>query len=167
MAFLNTEGYAADPNNPLYTTGKYPRYVRAEIEIDGSTADGDVFVLARNLPLEAQVVSIDLPAGNPAIAGFSDADVGIFRSAQTGSSQATLDADLLVDGVSFVAERSSATDLLGANIGSFDKTKTIGELLSLNSDQSYQGGVDVGLKVNTQGAGTGKVVFDVKLAFPA
>lgn len=163
MAKKQTLGYTAKPSDPLYTNGKYIREVLAVISITAAAAVNDVHVLAHNIPIDAQVVGIFLPSGSAIIAGLTDVDFGFHRA----DNDAALDTDVLADGVNFsAAARASAVDLIGSGL-TFDTTKNIGELLSLQSDEEPSGGVNVTATIKAEGAGTGTIPVLVRIAFPA
>lgn len=160
MAQIETLGFAADPKNPLYTTGKYMRTVVGQIAVSNAgSAAGDIYKIARGLPIDAQVLAIRLPRGTAQIAGMDDVDFGFYRS----DNEVALDADILVDGADFAtAAFAAGKDLLGSNL-----TKTIGGLLSLASDNEPAGGVDLCATLKNKPTATGTVTVFVDLAFTA
>lgn len=159
MAFKNTVGYAADPSNPLYTTGVVVREVLAQITIDSNTATTDVIKLARNLPVDAHVIGLVLPEGSAQIDGLTDVDFGFYRS----DSGAVLSINALVDAVNF----SAATKTHGTDLMTADRKSKIKTLLSLQSDTEPFGGVDLCASVKAEGNGTGVIDVIVRIAFPA
>lgn len=163
MAQVETLGYAADPSNPLYTNGKVIRTVVAQISIDADAAAGDIHKLAQGLPVDAHVLAIRLPRGSAQIADLTDVDFGLYRN----DNEAVLDADILADGVNFsAAAKTGPQDLLGENL-TYDLTKDIGELVSLESDTEPSGGVDICATINAEGSGTGTITVYLDIAFPA
>lgn len=163
MAKVNTLGYTNHPTNPLYGTGKKVRRVRAVIYNATALSDGDVVVIARGLPVDAQILGINFPQGNAARSGLTDVDFGFHRQ----DNDVVLEKDALIDGISFASARTSGVDLLGSNVSGFDFTKTIGGLLSLTPDTEPQGGINLTATINTAGSTTGTIIVDVDIAFPA
>ncbi len=145
---LRTVGYNAKPRNPVYSTGKKMLTVLASCFFDVSEAtDGDLYILAGGLSLASRVDSIRVRTLFDAAAA-ADNDIGFYK--KVGSTFVALDADILVDGLNLTTGSGVAAgyDLLSAN-ATLDRTKNIGELLSLNTD----GGIDevfVGLLVKTK-----------------
>lgn len=158
MAIVNTLGYTAKPKDPLYGNGIYPRIVQAAISITSGAADGDVHILARNLPYSAKIIGIRFPFGSAVVTDLTDVDFGLHRS----DNNAVVDKDILVDGISFASARAYAIDILSA-----DKTKTIAELLGVSPESEPLGGVNVTATVNTQGAGVGTIEAEILIQFPA
>jgi len=160
MAQIKTLGFAADPKNPLYTTGKYLRTVVGQLAVSNAgSAAGDIYKIARGLPIDAQVLAVRLPQGTAQIAGMDDVDFGFYRS----DNEAVLDIDALVDGADFAtAALASGKDLLSA-----DLTKTIGGLLNLGSDNEPAGGVDLCATLKAKPTATGTVTVFIDLAFTA
>lgn len=163
MATVNTLGYTNDSKNPLYGSGKKLQRVRAIIYNATAFSDGDIVVLAKGLPVDAQIVGINLPQGNAARTGLTDIDIGFHRQ----DNGVVIDKDALVDGDTMASARTSAIDILGKNISGFDFTKSIGSLLSLTRETEPSGGVNLTATINTAGATTGTIVVDIDIAFPA
>lgn len=165
MANQATDTKTAKPSLPLYNQGEVPQVVNAVVGVEAAWNDADTVILAYNVPVGAKVLRIMLPAGSPAITGASDYDIGCYKPADADGQGlgAALDADALVDGISFVSARSSAVDILGTNIGSFDKTKTLGELLGLTSETAPSG-VHIVMTLNTAGTAAGDIDIDIHLA---
>lgn len=160
MAQIETLGFAADPKNPLYTTGKYVRTVVGQIAVSNAgSAAGDIYKIARGLPVDTQVLAIRLPRGTAQIAGMDDVDFGFYRS----DNEDVLDIDVLVDGADFAtAVKASGVDLLESGL-----TSTIGGLLNLASDSEPAGGVDLCATLKAKPTATGTVTVFIDLAFTA
>jgi hypothetical protein len=164
MAVEQTTGFTAKPKDPLYTTGKYLRSVFASYTKAAADKSGTVVPLAKNLPLEAQVVGIRFPRGCGQSADTDDMDIGIYRA----GSAVVIDADALVDGLSLDAGAlDDGYDALGLNVSGFDYTETLGEILSKETDEAYHGGVDVCMTINTSGTTAAQFDIELLLAFPA
>lgn len=157
MTNFNTKGYDAYPKAPIFNQGDKQQVVHAIAEVAVATADGDTFILARNLPLATRVSRIVLPKGSAGITAGDDYDLGFYKSDGAGLG-AVIDKDVLVDGKDF----SSAIDA-GTDINTADATKTIGELLDLNDDEAPAGGVHLVLTANTAGSEAQDLDFDIVL----
>jgi hypothetical protein len=148
MTTYNSKGYDAKANNPVYRTGKSMRVVPAELAIDVSEAtDGDIYVLAGGLTTNARIHRIQAPAGIVQFAAAADNDLGFYYKKE--GVLTAVDADALVDGFDLTAAATANIDLLSLN-SSLDRTKTIGELLSLAADNTYADGLFLCLTINTK-----------------
>jgi hypothetical protein len=157
MATFNTKGYDADSKKAIFSQGDKQQIVHAIAEVAVATADGDVFILARNLPLSTIVSRIVFPKGSAGITAATDYDWGIYKSSGDDLG-AVLDIDILV-----AAKDMSAAIVAGADILTADATKTIGELLSLNEDQEPAGGVHLCMTANTAGSEAQDLDMDIVL----
>lgn len=164
MATRETKGKLAKDNNPLYNQGEEVQKVRAVVPVVSAWANDDVVILARNLPIDTLITRINLPNGSPGITGSSDWDFGFYKaSGADGQSLGdVLDKDILADGVDFSSARTSAVDVLGANI-TLDKAKTIGELLGLTSEEAPAGGVHLCATLNAAGSADGDVDIEIEM----
>lgn len=164
MTDFNSVGYDAKSRNPLYTAGKKLRKVHAELDVvAASVANGDVFILARNLPVGTRVHRIFSPNATPALTTAADNDFGFYRRDGLGN-LIEVDKDILIDGAD-LSSALSTRDLLNHFNGSLDKTKTIGELLGIQSDESYDGGLYLCMTMNTAATADGVLDLDVELEF--
>lgn len=159
MANNNSKGYDVFPTRPLFGQGVRQQVVHAIADVQSTDADGDTYVLARNLPIDTIVSRIVLPKGSAGITGATDYDIGFYKSDGTGLGDALGGGNTLVNAKDF-----SAAINAGEDINEADSTKTIGELLSLNTDQEYVGGVHVVLTLNTAGSETQDLDFDIVLS---
>ncbi len=148
MTKLDTNGYTAEPLNPVYSTGKQFKTVVAEITTTATAKD--VIVLARGLQPTAIIRGIRFPRGTAATSGLSDVDIGFYRNNGT----VALDADALADGVSFATANANTYDVLGKNISNYDHTKTIADMLGVSNTAAPTGGYEVCLTQNTSAAAT-------------
>jgi len=154
MAEIQTVEQAHDALCALFATGEKVKLVRATINIDADAANGDVHRLVKGLPLAAKVLAIFLPK-QAQVANLTDVDFGVYRS----NEGAVIDADILIDGKDFGTAAVGVGD-----INSADGYKTLGELLSLQNDEDYPGGIDVAATINVQGAGTGTITLWILIA---
>lgn len=140
MTTFRTVGYNAKPENPANSVGKALKVVPSDVLVDVSAlANGDVFVLAGPLSLDARINKI---AVNKLfdMAEANDNDFGFYYKDSNSDSFVVIDKDILVDGVDLTSGSGLAPgyDILTAN-ASLDRTKNIGELLSKKSDSGYNG----------------------------
>ena len=158
MADINLLEYTAKPSKPIFSTGD--RVQKVIGTYDKLTGHGTgVVVLARNVPIDTIVTSINLPAASPAISGFTDANFGFRRS----SDDTVLDDNALADAVSFDSARDYAIDILGSGI-TLLRDDTIGDLLGLQSDEAPIGGVDIIMTIVTGGSAADTIVFELGLS---
>lgn len=167
MATRQTSGKLATGKgkNPLYNQGEEIQKVRAVVPVAAAWNNDDVVILAYNLPIDTLITRINLPNGNPTgMTGANDYDIGFHRTAGVDGQSlgAVLDKDALVDGVDFSSARTASIDILGLNVSSFDKSKTIGELLGLNSEDI--GDVHVTMTLNAAGSVAGDLDIEIEMA---
>jgi len=147
MTTFRSNGYTAYPQNPVNTVGKKYKHVPFNVTVTAAAAtNGDVYILGGAFTLDDRIAGI--VGAIPAMAAAADMDLGFFRKDGDGNFIA-IDADILWNGVSFVAAKTWNNQLHTLN-ASLDKNKSIGELLSLGSDQEPFGGVYLGLTFNTK-----------------
>lgn len=165
MATRETRGKTAKDKAPLYNQGQDVRKVRAVVPVAAAWADADVVILAYNLPIDTLITRINLPNGSPAITAATDYDIGFHKpdGADGQSLGAVIDKDALADGIDFSSARTSAIDLLGKNIASFDKEGTIGDLLGLTSETAPAGGVHLTMTLNTAGTAADDIDIEIEM----
>jgi len=136
MATWNNLGYTAKDRNPMYQTGKKLLTVHAQAPIDVSKVDnGDVWVLAQ-VSLTSRVHRIVVGKAFACTAA-ADNDFGFYR--KVNGVLVAIDKDILVDGIDFTSGSGSLSygyDILSANT-SLDRTKNVGELLDVSTDDGY------------------------------
>jgi hypothetical protein len=146
------------PLNPIYKTGKTLRVVQASFaSVNGTTASGDIFVLASGLPATARIVRVMTPKGTPAVTGMSDVDLGFYA---TGTNK-VIDKDAVADGLTFASAITSNLDLVGKNISSFDQTKNIAALCGLTAESIPAQGFDLCATLNASPTASGTIEFDI------
>ena len=161
--------HEAAPLNPAFSVGKVRRVVQAKFSIASGTQANDVFILADGIPAGARIVRIMTPKGTTAMTGVS-VDIGLYKTkanfaAPEGGETYSpvtyeeIDGDCLADGQS-LATALGNVDILGANIASFDKVKTLAELSGDTDGNFPAGGYAVGVKAAAVG-GTGDVELDI------
>ena len=156
---ISKNAYAVSkPLNVMYQTGKNLRTVQASFAaVNGTTASGDIFVLASGLPATARIVRIMTPAGTPAVTGMSDVDFGFY---ETGTNK-VIDKDAVADGITFASAKTSNLDLVGTNIASFDRTKNIATLCGLGAGSIPGQGFDLCATLNASPSASGTLEFDI------
>ena len=164
MATLLTDGYTGDDKKALYNQGQKIQVVKAQVTIAAGDDDGDVIILARNLPLGAIVTGLMLKKAIANITNGTDYDIGFYRAAGADGDAlgAAIDADILVDGID-LSSGWAVGDIIGEGL-TWDGTKTIGELLSLQADKAPQGGVHLCITANTIGTAAGYIDMEVEIA---
>jgi len=164
MTVYNSVGYDAN-SNPMYRTGKVLRTVHAELSVDISEAtDGDVYVLAGGLTTNSRIHRIMAPEGIVKFAAADDNDLGFYY--YKAGVLTAIDADVLVDGLDIATAATACVDLLGTNTA-LDRTKTIGELVSLSPDNTYAGGIYLCMTINTKETTADKIIdLDVVIEDP-
>ena len=146
MATFFNKGRAAKANNPVYRTGKQLLVVPNDFTIAlAGAAVGDIFVLAEGLSLAATIQELRIRDALGTNAGAIDNDFGFYKKDNDGN-LLVVDKDILIDGVSF-ASAQGAGDLLRANTG-LVRTNNIGDLLSKNIDQEFNGGLVLAMTMN-------------------
>lgn len=165
MANKVTDGYTDKPKRPLYNQGEKLQTVKAVATIADSDDDGDTIILARNLPIAATVTRLFLAKAVSAISGGDDYDIGFYEADREDGDDLgnVIDKDALVDGLD-CSSGVDVGDILGEGIGSFDETETIAELLGIEDDQAYAGGVHLVLTMNTAGSANGSIDMDIVLS---
>lgn len=156
------DGYDSKPTEPMYSgSGKRLRTVHAKHAMTAaSLTDGDIFILAGPLSLQARVHRIFSPNATPALTSASDNDIGFYYMKNGTLTEA--DKDILVDGMT-LASALSTRDLLLHGNSSLDHTKNIAALLGLQQDKEYSGGVYLALTMNTKSSANGTLDLDVQI----
>lgn len=157
MAIIENALAAAKPLDTMFTSGKRPRIVQAQINIVGNTtAANDVFILAKGLPASARVARIMLPKGAGAVTGLSDVDFGFYQS-QTNK---VIDADAVADGVTFASALANI-DLVGKNVSNFKTTADIATLCGHGVEDIPAAGYDLCATINAVGTTSGTIDLDI------
>lgn len=132
MAVRRSDAYSTKPTNPAFLTGTTLKRVDFTRDLtNGNTSAGDVIILAQvNLSDRVSRIIADFPS----LTGATDNDFGFYKSKDQGVTLTELDKDILVDGTD-LSSGSALIDVLDLNT-SLDRTKTVGELLSLSEEVS-------------------------------
>ena len=163
MTTFYNNGLQAKAKNPMYRTGKKLTTVHSQLTVDASElTNGDIFVLAGGLPLDARVHRIFSPNATPALTAATDNDIGFYK--MVDGALVALDKDIVVDGAT-LASALSTRDLLSLN-SSLDRSKTIGELLSLTNEKEPASGVYLCLTMNTKSTADGVLDLDIVVEYP-
>jgi hypothetical protein len=148
----HSDGYIAYPKDPAFSAGKKIRKIafsRTLTSAGVGHTNGDTFVLARNLTVDSRLVAIK--GSTPALTSANDCDLGFYKKNEDGTftslgSGAT--GDELWNGVD-LSSALSYRELLFTLNTSLDRTKNIGDLLSLTSEQQPPSGIYLILRLNT------------------
>ncbi len=161
MSTKYTLGYDANPKKKVYTNGDIVKKILAQCDIEAADNDGDVIIIGWYLPVDTLISAIKVPAAISAITGATDYDIGFYKPNRTDPTDVgdALDADALVDGIDLSGGQAVA-DILGTNVSSFDRTKTIGDLLSLSVEDQPEG-VHLCITLNTAGTAAGVVGLEI------
>ncbi len=151
-------GLTAYPNNPLWTVGKHLKQVRYTRTItDAETTAGDIYILAGPLTFGDRIDSVI--GSTPAFTSSNDCDLGFYKKNADGTYTALSTGDTLWNGVD-LSSALSYRELLGTLNTSLNRSKNIGQLLSLGADSEPVGGVYLGLKFVVASTG-GTVILDL------
>jgi len=163
MASRTTVGYTNKPKAPLYNQGSQLQTVQAEVAVLSTWDDGDTVILARNLPLSARIVSIIMRTAG-SITGATDYDIGLYKADDDDGDDigTVIDKDILADGLDFDSGVALGTDILGTNL-TFNKYKTLGDLLDYDQGEEPIGGVHVVMTLNTAGTATADLDMEIKI----
>ena len=156
--FIST-GATNYERNPAFTIGKKACVVSADFAITAaSLTAGDTFELCQ-VNLSDRVRSI---AGSiSALTTADDNDLGFYTKDVDGDLVA-IDADVLWDGADLTSALDSCSLLTNLNT-SLDRTKTVGDLLSLGEDEDPARGILLVLTMNTASTADGTAHLDISL----
>lgn len=165
MAILQTKEYTANQEFDAYGRGIRTKTAFGAYDKTASLpADADYLILAHKLVTNNVLNTIKLT--NPAIAGFTDADIVMLDKDgnEVKDNEASPATVLLADGITFATALTSA-NVLGKNVSGFDRTKSLAELTGKSCGElpAY---VDLALKVNTGGSATGTFELEVEYSAP-
>lgn len=160
MATKLSKEYNADAKNGLFSTGKQLVTVFATAEVAAADSDGDVYILARGIPLSAVLVGAVLPRGWSAVTGGTDYDLGVYKNTGTFDSPTwtVVDKDIFVDGKDMSSGLASSLDILTSV-----RSSSIGKLLGLSVEKE-SAEYAIALTANTVGSATVDLAFELKLA---
>ncbi|MCK5612047.1 hypothetical protein KAR91_59805 [Candidatus Pacearchaeota archaeon] len=154
-----SEGFAAYPKNPLWTTGKKLKTVSYTRTItDAETTANDKYILSGPHSYGDRIH--DIIGSTPAFTSSDDCNLGFYYKNAAGTF-VELDADILWDGVD-LSSALSYRKLLGTLNTSLDRTKNIGQILSKYADQEPAGGVYLVLEFVVPSTG-GTVILDLDI----
>ena len=157
MAVVNTKSLAisnrdSQPKiiNPGYLDGGSVRTKRGTVE--KASGDSDTSVM-RFFPIRSSDLIDSLILFNDALAGATDCDVGIYRSAKDGG--AVVDKDILADGISLASASTLGTSLTFSATNIDKIGSRVWELLGLTADPFLE--YDLCLTFNTAGSAAGTI----------
>jgi hypothetical protein len=151
---IRSNGFTAFPDNPFYSVGKKLRSSFYSKTIATGAGTNTLHVLSGPHTFGDKIAAIK--GATPALTSAADNDLGFYRKKADGTF-AAIDGDVLWDGVT-LATALTYRELLGTLNTSLDRTKNIGQLLGLGSDQEPAGGVYLGLLIKTASTATSEVL---------
>lgn len=155
MSTYRSVGFTNYPDNPAYSSGKKMKSVFFQATIASATNENDdVWILSGPHSFGDKIAAV--VGATPAFTSANNNDLGFYKKNEDGTFTA-IDADILWDG----ADLSSALtyrELLGTLNTSLDRTKNIGQLLSLSAEKEPIGGVYLGLQMKTASSAASEVL---------
>jgi len=158
MSNKYTLGYDANPKKTCWVNGAKKTTILAQCDIVSGDADGDTIILGWNIPVDTLISAIKVPKAISAITGATDYDIGFYKPNREDPTDvgSALDKDALVDGIDF------SGGVAVGDINEADKTKTIGDLLSLSVEDQPEG-VHIVMTLNTAGSASGTIGLEIDL----
>lgn len=160
MAVIENPYLVAKPLDPMFSVGKKVRIVQAKIALTNSSADNDVVILANGLPATARIHRVMLPKGSKALKLKEGEAAIISMGFYAAGTHKELDADAVVKGKSFTNDLGNI-DLVGEGIESFDASKDIATLLSIDAGNVPAQGFDFCAKIEKKGSVVGNIELDI------
>lgn len=160
MAIKTSLEFTAKPRNTLFSQGKQLVVVPATAPVKSADSDGDIYVLARGIPLSAILLGAFMPRGHGSVTGGTSFDIGVYKNTGTYASPVwkVVDKDI------FCAAKDFSTGVAYAlDVCTSVRSSTIGELLSLNIENENVEYAIV-LTANTVGSADVDLSFELKLA---
>lgn len=155
--------FNAYPRNPMATVGKELRTTRfSKTVTSGTSAAGDVFILGGPYTMGDRISGII--GANVALTSATSCDLGFWVVAQDGvtfTPYSTAASTALWSAVTLAAA-ITYQDLLSNLNAALDRTKNIGQLLSLAPDKDVPNGLYLGLRFNNANTAA-SVVIDWKI----
>ncbi len=141
----------------LFGRGEKTTVSRQIVAVAAADDDGSVYRVLKGIPTKSRIQKIEIL--NSAITAGTDYDLGFYKT----DKGAVIDKDVLMDGQSFATAHAVGEEVQGnSNVALTDMTKTIGELLGLDFNDSPSS-VDLCLTANTVGTAAGTIVMTVTL----
>lgn len=160
---FRSQGFNAFPRDPVYKNGKQLLTVTfRQVVLAAAAAAGDIYILSGEHPYDWRVAHIN--GVFPAAAGATSIDIGFYKKNSDGTFSPILSGggNELVSAADLHSGQAY-NDLLELNSG-LDRTKSIGAIMSLTSEQQQPNAAFIGLRSNNQiTAGTFTLALDVVL----
>jgi len=151
---IRSNGFTAYPKDPLYSGGKKLKSSFYEKTIATGAGTNTLHILSGPLSMGSKIAAIY--GATPALTSANNNDLGFWKKDADGGFTA-IDADILWDGVD-LSSALTFRELLGTLNTSLDRTKNIGQLLSLTEESSPVGGIYLGLYIQTASTATSEVL---------
>ena|SRR5688572_21639164 len=157
---IRSNGYTEYPYNPANSVGKKLRSVFYEKTIATGAGTNTLHILSGPHSFDDKINAI--VGATPALTSANNNDLGFWKKEEDGTFTA-IDADILWDGVD-LSSALTYRELLGTLNTSLDRDDNIGKLLGLSSESEPQGGVYLGLYIQTASTAASEVLkLEVKI----
>lgn len=162
MTVRQNLGLVAFPKNPAFSVGKKMRTVNCSITVPTTGANGDQYVLGGPFTINERISRLNCQAF-PALTSATDSNLGFYylKSDGTLAVVKASGGNELWSGVSLATAVTVFTDLLMSKNSALDRTKSIGQLLSMNADQEPFGGIYLVLTLPTANSAGGTGNLDI------
>lgn len=162
MATRQNLGLTAFPKNPAFSVGKKMRTVNCAITVPTTGANGDQYVLGGPFTIDERISRI-LCQAFPALTSAVDSNLGFYylNSAGVLTVVKASGGNELWSGVSLASALTVFNDLIMLKNSALDRTKSIGQLLGMASDQEPAGGIFLVLTLPTANTAGGTASLDI------
>ena len=158
---FRSDGYNNYPNDPQFRDGKVTKEVFFTKTVTSATSyAGDILVLAGPFNMTTRI--LDLVGVLPALTSVTSMDLGFYtfvnsviQPVLSGGGNELVAAYDIHSGLTYQSLLSVLTPTL-------DRTKNVGDWLSLTSEQNVPGGVFLGMRFNEANTAT-SVLVDLKI----
>jgi len=152
---IRSNGYVEYPTNPINSVGKQLVTTFYKKTIATGAGTNTLHILAGPLTYDCTIRSIK--GATPALTSANNNDLGFWKLEADGTFTA-IDQDIIWDGVD-LSSALTYRDLLQTLNTSLDADDNIGTLLGKSSDQMPNGGVYLGLYIQTASTAASEVLF--------
>lgn len=162
MTLRRNLGFTAYPRNPAFGTGKKMKTVNCSLTFPTTGAAGDQYILGGPFTLDQRISRLNVQAF-PALTTATDSNLGFYYLKPDGTLAVVKASggNELWSAVSLATAITVYQDMLQSKNSSLDRTKSIGQLLSLGSDKEPVGGVYLVLTLPTANTAGGTGHIDV------
>ena len=160
MAYVENAGKVALENNTVYTIGKTFSKVDARAKVLTTVEAKDVVIFAGGLTGDVRISRLNSYSFG---ALEKDYDLGFYK--KEGGVYKVVVGDVLLDGADLSVAGTAFEDILLRN-ASLDRTKTIGDLLGVSSEEIPASGYFLGLKIGAAPLADSTLEWEVELEKP-